>query len=78
MKGIVEIKQIHKSFGEKQIISGLDYTVEAASFNIITGASGSGKSTLLNMIGLLALPDSGELTLFGKRKIKILLKLLSE
>ncbi len=48
-----------------QILSGVDLTVHAGDHLSIVGRSGSGKSTLLNILGLLDLPTSGEMTFAG-------------
>jgi putative ABC transport system ATP-binding protein len=47
-------------------LDGIDLSVSAASFVAIMGPSGSGKSTLLSMMGLLDLPDQGEVWLSGQ------------
>ncbi|MDQ1084545.1 MULTISPECIES: ABC transporter ATP-binding protein [Microbacterium] len=51
------------------ILSGVDLTIDAGDHVSIVGRSGSGKSTLLNMLGLLDLPTSGEIT-FDDRPVK--------
>ncbi|WP_314451747.1 ABC transporter ATP-binding protein [uncultured Microbacterium sp.] len=51
------------------ILSGVDLTIEPGDHVSIVGRSGSGKSTLLNMLGLLDLPTSGEIT-FDDRPVK--------
>lgn len=48
------------------ILSGVDLTVEQGDHVSIVGRSGSGKSTLLNLLGLLDLPTSGEITFEGE------------
>jgi putative ABC transport system ATP-binding protein len=51
------------------ILSGIDLEIEPGDHVSIVGRSGSGKSTLLNMLGLLDLPTSGEIT-FDDRPVK--------
>lgn len=55
----IEIKDIRKKFGEKEILKGISFTFETGEVSMIIGASGSGKSvTLKTIVGLLP-PDSG-------------------
>lgn len=63
---LVEIKNIHKSFGSLQVLKGVDFTVEEGEVVCLIGRSGSGKSTLLRCINLLEKPDDGVITVFGE------------
>ncbi len=55
----IEIRDIRKSFGDKEILKGISFKFETGCVSMIIGASGSGKSvTLKTMVGLLP-PDSG-------------------
>ena len=61
----VEIRNLHKSFGRKKILCGVDLTLPLGHSLVILGASGSGKSVLLKcLLGLLA-PDQGEIYING-------------
>lgn len=56
---------VRRSFGETQVLLGVDLTVEAGDRLAIIGPSGSGKTTLLHIMGLLDRPDAGTITLDG-------------
>lgn len=61
----IEIKDIRKKFGEKEVLKGISYTFEKGKVSMIIGASGSGKSvTLKCLVGLLK-PDSGQVLYDG-------------
>lgn len=68
---IIEVKGLTKSYqdGEvkNEIFRDLDLSIEAEKFVTLIGKSGSGKSTLLNILGGLDSPDSGEVTVGGKK-----------
>lgn len=71
MGTIVELTQIHKSYGEgtpvvTEVLHGIDLTIGEGEFAALTGPSGSGKSTLLNIIGLLEPASSGQLLINGE------------
>lgn len=65
MSKIVEIKNLKKSFGEHEVLKGVDFSVNTGDVTCILGASGSGKSTLLRCINLLEIPTSGEIMYNG-------------
>ena len=58
---MLKAKSIFKSYGQLQILKGVDLDVERGEIVTIIGASGAGKSSLLNILGTLDRPDSGEL-----------------
>ena len=62
----VEIKNLSKSFGAKQAVSGLDLTVPMGAIYGFIGENGSGKSTTEKMICGLIPRDGGSITIFGK------------
>ena len=62
----VEIKNLSKSFGPKQAVSGLDMTVPMGAIYGFIGENGSGKSTTEKMICGLIPKDSGSIKLYGK------------
>ncbi|MDB4918376.1 ABC transporter ATP-binding protein [Mucilaginibacter sp.] len=58
---MLKAKNIHKSYGQLQILKGVDFEVGHGEIVTIVGASGAGKSTLLNIMGTLDRPDNGKL-----------------
>ncbi|MCB9363046.1 MAG: ABC transporter ATP-binding protein [Flavobacteriales bacterium] len=56
---MIEIENIHKSYGDLKVLKGVNLTIEQGKVISIVGASGAGKSTLLQIIGTLDLPDKG-------------------
>lgn len=63
---MIEIKKVSKSFGDKQILKGVDAVMETGKTNLIIGTSGSGKTVLQKcMVGLFEV-DEGEILFDGK------------
>ncbi|MEO8584471.1 MAG: ABC-F family ATP-binding cassette domain-containing protein [Flavitalea sp.] len=58
---VVELKKVYKSFGEKKILSGFDYTFKKGERIGVIGKNGTGKSTFLNLLQGLDHPDSGKI-----------------
>src|SRR5271155_2897890 len=58
---MLKAKNIHKSYGQLQILKGVDLEVAKGEIVTIIGASGAGKSTLLNILGTLDRSDQGKL-----------------
>ncbi len=56
---LLELKDVHKSFGQVDVINGVSLPVRKGEHVVIFGPSGGGKSTLLRMMNLLEFPDSG-------------------
>jgi len=56
---MIEIKDLHKSFGNNNVLRGIDLTIETGETIVIIGKSGCGKSVLLKHIVGLIIPDSG-------------------
>ncbi len=59
---MIELKNIHKSFGHNHVLKGIDLSVLDGEVVVILGPSGSGKTTLLRCIDFLERADEGEIT----------------
>ena len=62
---MIEVKNIHKSFGTLEVLKGVDLAVKKGEIVSIIGKSGAGKTTLLQIIGTLDKPDSGRVVIDG-------------
>ncbi len=62
---MIEVKDLRKSFGELEVLKGIDYKIEKGEKVVIVGPSGSGKSTFLRCLNLLEMPTSGEIWFDG-------------
>ncbi len=60
---VVEMKKVYKSFGEKVILKGFDYTFSKGERIGVVGKNGAGKSTFINMIQDIEQPDSGKINI---------------
>lgn len=58
---ILRIKNLHKSFGNLEVLKGVDLVVTRGEVVVIIGRSGSGKSTLLRCLNLIEIPDCGHI-----------------
>ncbi|MFE7788979.1 amino acid ABC transporter ATP-binding protein [Streptomyces sp. NPDC057460] len=65
MTAAIEIQGLHKSFGDVEVLRGIDFTVAPGEVVCVVGPSGSGKSTLLRCVNLLEDPTSGTVTVGG-------------
>ena len=67
----LELRQVTKSFGSRNVLSGLDLQVHAGEVVSFIGSSGSGKTTLLRCVNLLEPIDDGAVLLDGDEISKI-------
>lgn len=68
---MIEIKNVHKSFGDKTILEDISAVMEAGKCNLIIGTSGSGKTVLTKcMVGLFK-PDSGDISYSGESMLSM-------
>lgn len=63
---MIEIKNLHKSFDELKVLSGINLTIKKREVVSIIGSSGSGKSTLLRCINFLESKDDGDIIINNK------------
>ncbi|HWG93067.1 MAG TPA: amino acid ABC transporter ATP-binding protein [Mycobacteriales bacterium] len=62
---VIDVRDLHKSFGDNEVLKGIDVTVGRGEVVCVIGPSGSGKSTLLRCINLLEEPTSGTVLVGG-------------
>ena len=75
---MIEIRNIHKSFGNLQVLKGIDLTINKGEIVSIVGPSGAGKTTLLQIIGTLDRADEGTVIIDGTDVSKLSTKELSD
>lgn len=63
---MIEARDVHKSFGAKKVLRGIDLKVEEGKSLVIIGGSGCGKSTFLKLVIGLISPDRGGISVDGK------------
>lgn len=68
---MIEIRNIKKSFGNLEVLKGIDLDIEKGKIVSIVGASGAGKTTLLQIIGTLDKADSGSVVIDGIDVMKL-------
>ena len=62
---MIKLTEIHKSFGQLEVLKGIDLHIKEGEFVSIVGASGAGKTTLLQIIGTLDTDNEGEVVING-------------
>ena len=62
---LIEVKNLHKSFGETQVLRGIDVSIQKGEVVVVIGPSGSGKSTFLRCLNLLEQPTDGQVIFDG-------------
>jgi ABC-type polar amino acid transport system ATPase subunit len=61
----IEVRGLHKSYGDNEILHGIDLDVAAGEVLVVLGPSGSGKSTMLRCLNMLETPTDGSILVFG-------------
>ncbi|HFI0645695.1 TPA: amino acid ABC transporter ATP-binding protein [Streptococcus suis] len=64
-EAIISIRDLHKYFGENEVLKGIDLDIQQGQVVVIIGPSGSGKSTFLRTMNLLEVPTKGTVTFEG-------------
>ena len=64
---IINAQDVHKQFGRKVVLDGLNFQLPAGQIYAICGRNGSGKSVFLRILTGLMFPSSGQVTIFGQR-----------
>ena len=66
-KTMIEIKDLHKRYGDIEVLHGINLTVAPKEVVVVIGPSGSGKSTMLRCINYLEEASSGEIWVDGEK-----------
>lgn len=61
----MELRGLHRRFGRKRVLRGIDLTVSSGTSLVLSGANGAGKTTLLRIVATLLKPSAGEGTVNG-------------
>ena len=64
---VLEVKDLHKRFGDNEVLKGVSLTLEKGEVLSLIGASGGGKTTLLRCLNFLEKADSGEIWVNGEK-----------
>ena len=63
---MIEMRSVHKAFGPKHVLQGVDLSVEKGESMVIIGGSGTGKSVTIKSILGIVTPDAGEILVDGR------------
>lgn len=63
---MIKINNLHKSFGDLEVLCGINEHIEKGEKIVVIGPSGSGKSTFLRCLNLLEIPNQGEILIEGE------------
>ena len=67
MNNAIEMNSVRKTFGSKVAVQGIDLAIPEGSIYGFIGPNGAGKTTTIRMIMSILFPDSGELSVLGKK-----------
>lgn len=68
---MIEIKNIHKTFGNNTILRGIDLSIDKGQVVVILGPSGSGKTTFLRCLNALEIPEQGTIQFTGEQPLAV-------
>jgi phospholipid/cholesterol/gamma-HCH transport system ATP-binding protein len=68
---MIEVRNLRKSFGETEVLKGIDFTFDRGKTNLIIGQSGSGKTVFIKCMVGLHRPDSGEIRFDGENMLEM-------
>ena len=63
---MISVRNLHKSFGDLEVLKGIDLEVKQGEVVVVIGPSGSGKSTLIRCLNMLETPTKGEVYIDGE------------
>ena len=63
---MIYVKDLHKTYGENEVLKGIDEHISKGEVVVVIGPSGSGKSTFLRCLNLLEIPTKGQITFEGQ------------
>ncbi len=63
---MISVKNLHKNFGDLEVLKGIDLEIEQGEVVVVIGPSGSGKSTLIRCLNMLEVPTKGEVYIDGE------------
>ncbi|QQS50022.1 MAG: ABC transporter ATP-binding protein [Bacteroidota bacterium] len=75
---MIKVEKIHKSFGNLEVLKGIDVQIKKGEIVTFVGASGAGKTTLLQIIGTLLVPNAGNVSYNGIQVNKLREKEMSQ
>ena len=64
---MIQVKNLHKKFGDKEVLCGVDEHIDKGEVVVVIGPSGSGKSTFLRCLNLLEEPTQGDIVIDGEK-----------
>lgn len=68
---MIEIKNIHKTFGNNTILRGIDLNIQKGQVVVILGPSGSGKTTFLRCLNALEMPEQGTISFDNEQPLAV-------